>query len=75
MVKGDQLLDATIVVSLAISLGNAGVTQTPRVPGPKVRIMVIQAVAIKDMVMAMVVVMGRPMVGPMLWMPMNIRVI
>ena len=73
MVKGNQLLDATIVASLAILLSSAGVTQIHKIPGPKVRVMATKAMAIRAMVMVMVVVMGRPMVEPMLWMPMSSR--
>ena len=45
----------------------------PKIPGPKVRDMVIRAMAIKAMVMVMVMVMVRPVVWPMLWMFMSIR--
>ena len=67
-VEGNQLLDATTVARLAISLSSAGVTQMHKIPGPEV--MAIKAVAIIAMVIVMVMVMGRPMVGPIPWMPM-----
>ena len=41
--------------------------------GPEVRVMVAEAVAIRSMVIVLVVVMGRPMVKPMPWMPMSSR--
>ena len=41
--------------------------------GPKVRVMVTKAMAIRAMVMVMVMVMGRPFVEPMPWMPMSSR--
>ena len=40
MVKGNQLLDATIVPSLAILLSNAGATYMHKIPGLAVRAMV-----------------------------------
>ena len=72
LVEGDQLLDATIVASLAILL-SAGVTHMHKMPGPKVRVFITKAMAIRVMVMVVVIVMGRPMVDPMLWMPMISR--
>ena len=65
MVEGDQLLDATIVASLAILLSSAGVTHMHKMPGPKVRVMATKAMAIRAMVLVMVVVIGRLMVEPM----------
>ena len=41
--------------------------------GPKVRVVVTKAMAIRAVVVVMVMVMGRPMVKPMLWMPMSSR--
>ena len=41
--------------------------------GSKVRVMAIKAVAIRAMVMVIVIVMCRPMVVPMPWMPMSSR--
>ena len=38
----------------------------PKMPGPEVRVMVTKAVAIQAMVMAMLGVIGRPMVNIML---------
>ena len=73
VVKGDQLLDATIVASLAILLSSAGVIHMYKMPGPEVRVMVTKAVASRVMVLVMVVVVGRPMVEPMPWMPMRSR--
>ena len=71
MVKGDQLLDATIVPSLAILLSSAGVTHTHKMLRPKVRVMVTKAVAIRAMVVVIFVVVGRPVVEPIPWMPMS----
>ena len=71
VVKGDQLLDATIVASLAILLSSIGVTHTYRMPGHEVRVVATKAMAIRDMVIVMVMVMGRPMVEPMPWIPMS----
>ena len=63
MVEGDQLLDATIVASLAIFLSSAGVTYMHKMLGPKVRVVVTKAMAIRAMVVVvMVMVVGRPMV-------------
>ena len=45
----------------------------PKMLGPNIRFMAIKAVAIKTMVIAMVGFIGRPMVGPMLWMPVSRR--
>ena len=73
MVKGDQLLDATIVASLAILLSSIGVTHTHRMPGHEVRVVATKAMAIRDIVIVMVMVMGRPMVEPMPWIPMSSR--
>ena len=71
----DQLLDATIVASLAISISSTGVTHMHKMPGPEVRVMLTKAVAIRAMVVVMVVVVGRPIVEPLPWMPINSRVI
>ena len=71
VVKGDQLLDATIVASLAILLSSAGVTHMHRMPGPEVRVMVTKAMAIRAVVIVLVMVMGRPMIEPMPWLPMS----
>ena len=77
MFKANQLLDATIVASLAISLSSAGATHMYKMLGPKIRVVVTKAVAIRAMVMVMVVVMvvvvGRPVVEPMLWMLISSR--
>ena len=73
MVKGNQLLDATIVVILDILLNSAGVTHMHKILGPKVRVIVTKAVAIRAVIMDMVIVMGRPVVEPMPWMPMSGR--
>ena len=73
MVEGDQLLDATIVASLAILLSSAGVTHMPKMPGPKVRVVATKAVAIRAMVRVGIADVGRPMVEPMPWMPMSSR--
>ena len=47
VVKGDKLLDASIVISLAILLSSAGVTHMYKMLGPKVRVVVTKAVAIR----------------------------
>ena len=73
VVKGDQLLDATIVASLAISLSGAGVTHMHKMLGPKVRAIVSKAVAIRAVIMVMVMVIGRLVSEDMLWMPMSSR--
>ena len=71
--EGNQLLDATIVASQAISLSNARVTQILKMLGPKVSVMATKATAIKAIVVAMAGVMGRSIVRLMLWMPMSSR--
>ena len=73
VVEGDLLLDATIVTSLAILLCSAGVTQMPKMLGHKIRVMATKIMAIEAMVVAIVQVLGRPVVRPMLWMPMSSR--
>ena len=73
MLEGNQLLDATIVTNLAILLSSAGATHMHKMPGPEVRAVVTKAVAIRPVVMVMVVVVGRLVVKPMLWMPMSNR--
>ena len=65
VVKGNQLLDATIVASLAILLSSAGATHMHKMLGSEVRIVAIKAVAIRAVLMLMVIVVGRPMVEPM----------
>ena len=69
----DQLLDATIVASLAILLSSSVVTHMHKTPGPKIRVMVTMIMAIKNMVVVMVKVMGKSMVKPMPQMPTNSR--
>ena len=71
MVKGDQLLDAAIVASLVILLSSSGVTNTHKMLGPTFRVVITKAVAIRAVVVVMVMVVGRPMVKPMPWMPMS----
>ena len=66
MVKGNQLLDATIVASLAILLSSVGVTHMHKMLGPEVRFMVTKAMAIRVLVMVIVVIMGKPVVKPTL---------
>ena len=66
VVEGDQLLDATIVVSLAILLSSAGLTHMQKMLGPEVKVMATKTVAIRAMVMVMVIIIGKPMVEPML---------
>ena len=70
VVEGDQL-DATIVASLAILLSSARVTHMHKMPGPEVRVLATKAVAIRAMVMVIVMVVDRPVVEPMPWMPMS----
>ena len=73
MFKGNQLLDATIVASLAISLSSAGVTNMHKMLGPEVGVMATKAMAIRAMVLIMVIAMVRPMVEHMPWMQMSSR--
>ena len=68
VLKGNQLLDATIAVSLAILISSAGVTHMHKILGPKVRVMATKAMAIRAMVVVLVMVIGRPVVKPMPWM-------
>ena len=73
MLEGNHQLDATIVVSLAILLSSAGETHMHKMPGPKVRLMVTQAVAIRAGVMVMVVVMSRQWLSPCYGYPISNR--
>ena len=51
VVKGNHLLNATIVASLAILLSSAGVTHMPNMLGPMVRVTgATKAIAIKAVV-------------------------
>ena len=59
IVKGNQLLDATIVASLAISLSSAGVTHMHKMLGPEVKIMATKAMAIRAMIIVMVCGYGQ----------------
>ena len=61
------------MASLAISLSSAGVTQIHKMQGPKVRVMITKAVAIRAIFMVMVIGMGRSVVEPMLWKPISRR--
>ena len=54
MVEANQLPDATPVVSMAVLESSTGVTQMPKMPGYKNRVMATKAVAIKTVAMAMV---------------------
>ena len=45
----------------------------PNLLGPEVRIVAPKAMAITAIVVAMVGVMGRPIIKPMTWMPMSSR--
>ena len=58
VVEGNQLLDATIVVSLAISLSSAGVTHMHKMPGSNIRVVATRTMAIRAVVMVMVVVVA-----------------
>ena len=73
MIEGSQMLDTTTVASLAILLSSARVTQMPKMLEPRIRVVAAKAVAIKAMVVAIIGVIGRPLVDPMLWMPMSSR--
>ena len=68
VVEGNQLLDTATAASLAILLSNSRITQLHKISGPEAMVMVTKA-----MVVLMVVVKGRPVVRPMLWMPMSSR--
>ena len=41
--------------------------------GPEVRVMASKSMANKAMVIAMVGIIGKPILGPMLWMPTSSR--
>ena len=73
MLKGNHLLDTTTVASLDILLSSAAVTYMCKMVGPKVRVVATKAMVIRAMVIIMVIVVGWPMVRPMLWMPMSNR--
>ena len=73
VVEGYQLLDAIIVASVAISLSSAGITHMHIMLGPEVGVVATKAMAFSVMVIIMVMVVGRPMVEPMPWMPMSSR--
>ena len=72
-VEGNQLPDATTVASLIISLISAGVSQMAKMLGPKVIVTANKAITIETVVMAILMLVGRPVVGPMPWMPMSNR--
>ena len=72
-VEGDQLLDTTIVISLAILKSSAGVNKMPKMLGLEVRVVVPKVVAIKAVVVALLKVICRPMVGLMPWIPISNR--
>ena len=71
MLEANQLPDATIVADLQY---NAGITQMLKILGPEVGTMVNKTIAIRAMVLALIQVMGRPMVEFKPWMPISIRV-
>ena len=73
MVKGNQVLDATIVASLAILLSSAGVTHMDKMLGREVRVVDTKPMAIRAMVVVLVMIVGKLMVEPMLLMPMSSR--
>ena len=58
VIKGDQLPNASTVVSLTILLSSAGVTQMPKMLGSNVRAMATKAIAIRAVVIVMVEVFG-----------------
>ena len=62
VVEVDQLPDATIVASVVILLSSSGATQMPKMLSPEVRDTATKVVAIKTVVVAMVKVVGRPVV-------------
>ena len=59
VVEGNQLPDATTVASLAISLSSAKTSQMHKILGPKVRVVATKAMAMRAMVLAIVMLMGR----------------
>ena len=59
-IEANQLPDATIIVSPAISLSRAEATKIPKILGLEVRVVAIKTMAIK----AMVVVMVKSWAGP-----------
>ena len=73
MVKGSDLPDSTTIESLAILLSNTGVTQKHKILEPKVRVGATKSVALRGVVVAMVMVMGRIVVEPIPWMTMSSR--
>ena len=73
VVKSNLPLDNTSVASMAILLSSAGVTHMPKMLGPKVRVMATKAVAIRAVVVVMFVVVARPVVEPIPWIPMSSR--
>ena len=75
MLEANQLPDATTIASLDILQSTAVVSQTPKILGPKVRMVATKTVALKVMVVVVVGFIGRPMFGPMPWMPMISRCI
>ena len=54
ILEANQLPDAIIAASLAISQNGTAVMQKPKILGPKVRVIANKAVTIKAMVLAMV---------------------
>ena len=61
------------MANLANLPSSAAVIQMHKMPGPKVRVKATKVMAITGMAIVMVVVMGRPVVGPIPWMPMSSR--
>ena len=73
VVKGNQLTDATIMVSLIILLTSTRGSQIPRISGQEVRVVASNSMDIKAMIVAIVRVVGRLMARTMLWMPIISR--
>ena len=63
VVEANQLLDVTIVGSLAIPQSSARVNSMPIIPEPNIRVVAKKAVAINAIVVAVIGVVDRPMVG------------
>ena len=70
-VEVNELPDDTIVASLGISLSSAGVSLMLKILGPEVRVIAPKAMAIKAISMAIIRIIGRPVIGPMPWMLMS----
>ena len=65
-IESNQLTDAATVASLAILLNSSGESQMHRILAPEVRVRATKARATRAIVVVMVMVMGKPMIRPML---------